>query len=88
MGIDGFTFLENHPIQVKRSDRIGRPVIDNFAGVLQREKDSKGMVIAFSFTRGAEAEIARLKRESGIHIELITCAQLLRGLTAREMTLL
>ncbi len=88
MGIDGFTFLENHPIQVKRSDAIGRPLIDNFAGVLQREKDTKGMVIAFSFSRGAYAEVARLKRESGIQVELVTCAQLLRGLTAKEMTLL
>ena len=88
MGIDGFTFLENHPIQVKRSDNVGRPVIDNFSGVLRREKDKKGMVIGFSFTRGAQAEVARLKRESGILIELITCAQLLRGLTVRELTLL
>lgn len=88
MGIDGFTFLENHPIQVKRSDAIGRPVVDNFAGVLQREKDTKGMLIAFSFSKGAHAEVARLKRESGIQIELITCKQLLKGLTAKEMTLL
>ncbi len=88
MGIDGFTFLENHPIQVKRSDDIGRPLVDNFAGVLQREKDTKGMIIAFSFTRGAHAEVARLQRENGIHIELVPCEKLLRGLTAKEMTLL
>ena len=87
MGIDGFTFLENHPIQVKRMDDVGRPVIDSLVGVLEREKDKKGMVIAFSFTRGAIGEVARLKRESGIEIQLLTCSQLLAGLSAKQMTL-
>ena len=87
LGIDGFTFLENHPIQVKRMDDVGRPVIDNFVGVLEREKDKKGMVIAFSFTRGAIGEVARLRRESGIEIQLLTCDQLMAGLSARQMTL-
>ena len=87
MGIDGFTFLENHPIQVKRMDDVGRPVIDNLVGVLEREKDKKGMVIAFGFTRGAIGEVARLKRESGIEIQLLSCSQLLAGLSAKQMTL-
>lgn len=87
MGIDGFTFLENHPIQVKQTDAVGRPVIDSFVGVLEREKDKKGMVIAFGFTRGAIGEVARLKRESGINIRLLTSKQLLKGLSASEMVL-
>ncbi len=87
MGIDGFTFLENHPIQVKRMDDVGRPVIDNFVGVLEREKDKKGMVIAFGFTRGALGEVARLRRESGIEIQLLTCDQLMAGISAKQMTL-
>src|ERR1700733_1473283 len=78
MGIDGFTFMENHPIQVKQSDSVGRPVIDNFVGVLERQKDKRGLIIAFDFTRGAEAEVARLRRESNIQIELIPCKRLLR----------
>ncbi len=88
MGIDGFTFLENHPIQVKRMDHVGRPVIDNFTGVLQREQDKKGMVIGFSFTAGAHSEVARLLRESGVHIELITTRQLLDGLTVKQITIM
>ena len=87
MGIDGFTFLENHPIQVKRMDDVGRPVIDSLVGVLEREKDKKGMVIAFGFTRGAIGEVARLKRESGIEIQLLTCSQLLEGISASQMIL-
>jgi DNA modification methylase len=77
-GIDGFTFMENHPIQVKQSDGVGRPVIDNFVGVLEREKEKRGIIIAFDFTRGAEAEVARLKREANIHIGLIPCKRLIR----------
>jgi len=47
MESDGFTFMEHHPIQVKQTDHVGRPVIDNFAGVLQRQREKRGMVIAF-----------------------------------------
>jgi DNA modification methylase len=78
MGIDGFTFMENHPIQVKQVESVGRPVIDNFVGVLERERDKRGLIIAFDFTKGAEAEVARLKREQNIEIELITCKKLIR----------
>jgi len=59
-------------------ESVGRPVIDNFVGVLQREKDKRGLIIAFDFTKGAEAELARLKREANIEIELIPCKRLLR----------
>jgi len=76
MGIDGFTFMEHHPIQVKQMSSVGRPVVDNFVGVLERQKDKRGVIIAFDFTKGAVAEVARLLREDKIEIELITCKQL------------
>lgn len=77
MGIDGFTFMENHPIQVKQMTSVGRPVIDNFVGVLERQKDKRGIIIAFDFTKGAVGEVARILRENKMEIELITCKQLL-----------
>jgi len=77
MGIDGFTFLEHHPIQVKQMTGVGRPVVDNFVGVLDRQKDKRGVIIAFDFTKGARSEVARLLREDKIQIELITCKQLI-----------
>ncbi len=77
MGIDGFTFLEHHPIQVKQVDGIGRPIIDNLVGVLQRQRDNRGMIIGFSFTKGAIEEAARLEREDKIKIDLLTCRQIL-----------
>jgi len=79
-GIDGRTG-DNTPIQVKRSDNIGRGVIDNFKSAVERydrniylqninEKKTVGYVIAFSFSRGAMQEVARLKNEEGIIITL------------------
>jgi DNA modification methylase len=79
MGIDGFTFMEHHPIQVKQMEHVGRPVIDNFTGVLQREKERRGLVIAFGFTSGAVDEVARLEREDKIKVELIKCSDLVAG---------
>jgi hypothetical protein len=46
-------------------------------GVLARERESKGLVIGISFTRGAIAEVARLEREDKITIDLVTCKQIL-----------
>ena len=79
MGLDGFTFLERHPIQVKQASHVGRPVVDALVGVLERQKDKKGMIIAFGFTAGAVEEVARLERESNIKIQLIKCSDLLEG---------
>lgn len=81
-GLDGRT-RDNQPIQVKRSDNVGRNVIDNFFSAVQRfdkvsfEKNKSenkpiGFVIAFSFGKGAVQEVARLKVEEQIIIELVT----------------
>jgi hypothetical protein len=79
-GLDG-RMTDNTPIQVKRSDNIGRNVIDNFFAAVQRsdkklfekrKADGKivGYIIAFSFGRGAIEEVARLKNKEHIIIEL------------------
>jgi site-specific DNA-methyltransferase (adenine-specific) len=86
MGIDGFTFMENHPIQVKQIQGVGRPTVDSFVGMLERQKDKRGIIIAFDFTKGAHAEVARLKREAKIDIQLIPCKRLIREeIPFREM---
>jgi len=80
-GLDGKT-SDNSPIQVKRSDNIGRNVIDNFLSAVQRydknlfakNKKTKapvGYIIAFSFGKGAIEEISRLKNEENIIIKLV-----------------
>lgn len=76
MGIDGFSFFERLPIQVKQSDRVGRNVIDNFETAVRRTGKHKGYIFAFSFTRGAHEEAARAKSE-GLEIALVTVTELL-----------
>jgi DNA modification methylase len=76
MGIDGLTFMLHDPVQIKQSESVGRNVVDNFETAIKRAKKSRGFVVAFSFTRGAYEEAARVKRE-GLEIHLITVDELL-----------
>jgi DNA modification methylase len=75
MGIDGFSFMEKLPIQVKQSEHVGRNVVDNFETAIRRAKKEKGYIIAFSFTRGAYEEAARARSE-GLEIALVEVAAL------------
>jgi len=79
-GIDGTK--NSIPIQVKRSDNIGRIVVDNFISAIKRfdktryeqskkEQKTAGYIIAFSFSRGAVEEVARLKLKDNIVIDLV-----------------
>ena len=85
-GLDG-KMPDNTPIQVKRSDNIGRNVIDNFFAAVQRsdkklfdkniaDKKPVGYIIAFSFGKGAVQEAARLKLEENIIIRLVTVEEI------------
>jgi site-specific DNA-methyltransferase (adenine-specific) len=80
MGLDGKT-SDGTPIQVKRSDNIGRNVVDNFIAAVQRfdkallEKNIVarkpiGYIIAFSFGKGAIEEVSRLKNKEERIIKL------------------
>lgn len=79
MGVDGYTFFNRDPIQVKRSDKVGRPVIDGFQTAMAREATDRGVVVAFSFSKDAHEEVARAKAEQGLEIQLLTVRELLRG---------
>ena len=80
-GIDGKT-ADGTPIQVKRSDNVPRDVIDKFATAAKRHdpnlfqnniKNNKpaGYIIAFSFGKGTIEEVARLKNQENVTIELV-----------------
>ncbi len=81
MGIDGFT-SDGIPIQVKQSERVGRNVVDNFETALRRyyqdtnKKLLEGIIVAFSFTKGAYEEAKRARLDD-IKIDLITVDELL-----------
>jgi len=92
MGIDGYTFWERWPIQVKQQEKVGRPVVDEFETALQRYGERmmkaakerkngtfrlKGIIVAFSFTKDAYEEAARAKSE-GLEIELLTVEEVLK----------
>jgi DNA modification methylase len=94
-GIDGRT-RDGMPIQVKRSDDIGRNVVDNFFAAVQRydkavfEKNKAnelpvGTIIAFSFGKGSIQEVARLKLTEGVIIKLVTVESIIE--IARKPTL-
>jgi len=85
LGLDGKK--DNIPIQVKRSDNIGRNVIDNFFAAIQRfdknlfeqqkaVQQPVGILIAFSFGKGAIQEVARLKNHDNVLIQLITVEEI------------
>jgi DNA modification methylase len=69
-GLDLFGEIDRYiPIQVKRTDQIGRPEIDSFETAMKRDKRDKGIVIGFDFSKDALKEIRRIEREEGILIE-------------------
>ena len=81
LGLDGKK--NGVPIQVKRSESIGRDVIDKFKSAAERadkklydknikEKKPVGYIIAFSFGKGLIEEVARLKVKENVIIELVT----------------
>lgn len=76
LGIDGYSFFEQLPIQVKQSPGVGRNVVDNFQTAVRRDGKHKGYIFAFSFTRDAHEEAARAKRD-GLEIKLVTVGELL-----------
>ena len=77
MGIDGYSFMLNEPIQIKQQDRVGRNVVDNFETAVRRSGMAAGYIVAFSFAKGALEEVARAKRVDGLQIRLVTVKQLL-----------
>jgi DNA modification methylase len=81
-GLDGYydktIFTDPAGIQVKQSEGVGRNVVDNFETALKRAKYEKGYVVAFSFSKGAREETARIKKE-GLDVRLVEVDDLLHG---------
>jgi DNA modification methylase len=81
-GLDGYydksVFTDRAGIQVKQSEHVGRNVVDNFETALKRAKFDKGYIVAFSFSKGAHEEAARIKSE-GLDIRLVPVENLLLG---------
>lgn len=77
LGIDGYSFMERHPIQVKQSERVGRNAVDNFETAVERDGKEVGYLVAFSFTKDAYDEAARSREVGKTAIHLVRVADLL-----------
>lgn len=72
-GMDLFGEIDRYiPIQVKRTDQVGRPDIENFEVAVKRDGRRHGIFVGFAFSRDAEKEIRRVQHEDGLEIEAIT----------------
>lgn len=78
-GIDGWTFFRRDPIQVKQSDKVGRPEVDKFETAIERDGKEAGCIVAFSFTKDAHEEVARVRAKKGLEIELLTARDILKA---------
>lgn len=85
MGIDGYTY-EGYPVQVKQSEDVGRNVVDNFETAIRRDGMNRGVIVAFSFTKNAYEELARVKLRGELEIEAITVEELIKNRKNRSAT--
>lgn len=75
---DQFAFMDDwYPVQVKQTDKIGRPDVDMFEAVMTREDRQKGYMVGFAFTLDAEREARRFTEKHNREIALLTVGELL-----------
>ena len=60
------------PIQVKQTDKVGRPDIDQFEAVMEREERQRGFFIAFGYSADAQRECSAFHKRTGRIIKLLT----------------
>ncbi len=65
------------PIQVKQVDKVGRPDIDAFEAVMERENRQRGFFVSFGYTSDAEKECAAFYKRTGRWIKLLTVQEIL-----------
>ncbi len=65
------------PVQVKQVEKVGRPDIDQFEAVMEREDRQRGFFVAFGYTVDAERECAAFHKRTGRIIKLLTVQEIL-----------
>lgn len=66
-----------YPVQVKQMDKVGRPDIDSFEAVMERENRERGFFVSFAFSSDAEHEAAAFWKRTKRKITLITVQEIL-----------
>ena len=87
-GVDGILSSDWTPIQVKKSSKIGRPVLDSFHKHIAKHKAKRGIIVALSFNKGIREERAKLEREEGFDIQLLTLDDVIKGKCREEQKLI
>jgi DNA modification methylase len=68
---------EWYPIQVKQTDKVGRPDIDAFETAMQRAERTLGYFVGFDFSGDALFKIDRFRRKEGREIKPLTVREIL-----------
>ncbi|MBX3323211.1 MAG: restriction endonuclease [Phycisphaeraceae bacterium] len=78
-GVTGETmFMDDwFPVQVKQTDKVGRPDIDQFEAVMAREDRTRGFFVAFGYSADAQREAAAFYKKTGRIIKLISVQEIL-----------
>jgi DNA modification methylase len=74
-----------YPIQVKQTDKAGRPDIDAFEAVMMREDRPKGYFVSFDFSGDATREIGAFFKRTGKSIIALTVQEILDEETAMKL---
>ena len=69
--------MRSIPVMTKQKEEVEAKEIKNFALQLNRHKQKEGIYIAFSFSKGANAEVKN-KQKEGLKIILISAKELAR----------
>ncbi len=65
------------PIQVKQIEKVGRPDIDQFEAVMDRENRQRGFYVSFGYSHDAEQECNAFHKRTGRIIKLLTVQEIL-----------
>jgi hypothetical protein len=74
-----------YPIQVKQTDKVGRPDIDSFEAVMMREDCDKGFFVGFDFSSDALTEISKFFKRTGKVIQALTVREILEEEIAMKL---
>jgi len=79
MGIDGWSFFDRLPIQVKQHRKpVGREEVDKFETAVERSGKHMGYLVAFEFTKDAYEEAARSRQVSTNAVTLVRVTDVLK----------
>ena len=73
------------PIQVKQVDKVGRPDIDQFEAVMERENRQRGSFVSFGYSSDAERECTAFHKRTGRIIKLLIVREILDEAHVQKM---